>query len=434
MLTRLLSRGARKEQETVPATEESPAVAGPHVAREGASLLFVPVDGGMSFRLFSANDQRDAAAFVQDAFPGLGSKSLFFEPLRPGMQAMDGEQEEVLIVINDTTRPGTVYISSFIDTDSAESFVEFETRSGLDPSAVTVHRGIVHSLEIGPPSGPYSTPVQPRPAATPTVAEPVATVPTRPLGPVARAPVKPVEPVATVPIQPVTPKRPATVQSSVNAQKAAAPQGRTRSTEGSTPKEATSPRPGLMESIRTWPGWDTLPERINVAATLKWQQYEEMKEDPIAVSQARVMVAAAATAGGVGAFWAGPIAVVMYAAAGLLGWLAAAHLTYWVGTVVFPGRKDSESKEFLFKVLGLCQAPRLILLVGIVLPVIGLVVPAMSVLLPLIVLAVLLWVLVAMVPATQYALDIDRESATLTVLTSWLALFAISFVIPAVLL
>src|SRR5207253_1476289 len=162
MLTRLLSRGARKEQETVPATEESPAVAGPHVAREGASLLFVPVDGGMSFRLFSANDQRDAAAFIQDAFPGPGSKSLFFEP---------------------------------------------------------------------------------------------------------------VEPVATVPIQPVTPKRPATVQSSVNAQKAAAPQGRTRSTEGSTPKEATSPRPGLMESIRTWPGWDTLPERINVAATLKWQQY-----------------------------------------------------------------------------------------------------------------------------------------------------------------
>jgi len=61
------------------------------------------------------------------------------------------------------------------------------------------------------------------------------------------------------------------------------------------------------------------------------------------------------------------------------------------------------------------------------------VVPAMSVLLPLIVLAVLLWVLAAMVPATQYALEIDRESATLTVLTSWLALFAISFVIPAVL-
>jgi hypothetical protein len=423
MLTRLLSRGARKEQDTAPATEVSPAVVGPQVAREGAPLLFVPVDGGMSFRLFSANDQRDAAAFVQDAFPGLGSKALFFEPLRPGMRAIDDEQVESLVVINDTTRPGTVYVSSFTDTESAESFVEFETRGGLDPSLVTVHRGIVQSIENGPASGPYSTPVPPRAAPTPMPVEPVATVP-----------VQPVEPVATVPIQPVAPKRPPSVQPSVPAPKAAvAPQARSRSAAAAAPKEAAAPRPGLMESIRAWPGWDTLPERINVAATLKWQQYDEMKEDPIAVSQARVMVGAAAAAGGVGALWAGPVAVVMYAAAGLLGWLAAAHLTYWVGTVFFPGRREQESKDLLFKVLGLSQAPRLLLLVGIVLPVIGLVVPAMSVLLPLIVLGVLLWVLVAMIPATQYSLEIDRESATLTVLTSWLALFAISFVIPAVL-
>jgi hypothetical protein len=422
MLTRLLSRGGRKEQETAPPTEVSPAVVGPQVAREGASLLFVPVDGGMSFRLFSANDQRDAAAFVQDAYPGLGSKALFFEPLRPGMQAMDDEQEEVLVVINDTTRPSTVYISSFTDMESAESFVDFETRGGLDPNLVTVHRGTVQSLETGPASGPYSTPVQPRPAAAaPTVAEPMATVP-----------VQPVEPVATVPILPAAPKSPPRVQPSVTA-KAAVPPARAQSSTAAAAKEAAGPRPGIMDSIRAWPGWDTLPERINVTATLKWQQFDEMKEDPIAVSQARVMVAAAAAAGGVGALWAGPIAVVMYAAAGLLGWLAAAHLTYWVGTVFFPGRRDAESKDLLFKVLGLCQAPRLLLLVGIVLPVIGLVVPAMSVLLPLIVLGVLLWVLVAMIPATQYSLEIDRESATLTVLTSWLALFAISFVIPAVL-
>jgi len=421
MLTRLLSRGARKEQETAPAIKEPTAAAAPPVAREGAPLLFVPVDGGMSFRLFSANDEKDAAAFVRDAFPG--NKALYFEPLRAGMQAMEGEQEEVLVVINDTARPGTVYISSFTDMDSAESFVAFETRGGLDPSAVTVHRGIVQSIETGAANGPYSTPVEPRRATTPTVVEPAAT-----------APVQPVEPVATVPMQPPAPKSPPRIQPTVTAQRPAIPQARTRAAAAPTLKDAAGPRPGLMESIRTWPGWDTLPERINVAATLKWQQYEEMKEDPVAVSQARVMVAAAAAAGGVGAFWAGPVAVLMYAAAGLLGWLAAAHLTYWLGTVFFPGRRDAEAKDLLFKVLGLCQAPRLILLVGVVLPVIGLVVPAMSVLLPLIVLAVLLWVLVAMVPATQYALDIDRESATLTVLTSWLALFAISFVIPAVLL
>src|SRR6266542_3204772 len=191
MLTRLLSRGARKEQETAPAAEESPAVVTPQVAREGAPLLFVPVDGGMSFRLFSANDEREAATFVQDAFPGLGSKALFFEPLRPGMQVMEGEQVEVLVVVNDTARPGTVYISSFTDMRSAESFVEFEKRGGLDPALVTVHRGVVSALETGPASGPYSTPVQVRIEAEPTAAAPVSTVP-----------IPHVEPVATVPIQP----------------------------------------------------------------------------------------------------------------------------------------------------------------------------------------------------------------------------------------
>jgi hypothetical protein len=424
MLTRLLSRGARKEQENASAAEEPPAIAAPTVAREGAPLLFVPVDGGMSFRLFSTNDEREAEAFVQDAFPGLGSKALFFEPLRPGMQVMDGEQVEVLVVINDTARPGTVYVSSFTDVQSAESFVEFEKRGGLDPGLVTVHRGVVQALETGPASGPYSTPVQVRREAAPTVAAPLSD-----------APVPQVEPVATVPIQPVPPKKLASVPSGVTAQKAPGSPAKTKSaaTAAAAPKGAAGPRLGLVDSIKAWPGWDTLPERINVAATLKWQQYDEMKADPIALSQSRVMVAAAAAAGGVGAFWAGPVAVVMYAAAGFLGWLAAAHLTYWVGTVFFPGRKDAESKDLLFKVIGLCQAPRLILLVGFVLPVIGLVVPAMSVLLPFVVLSVLLWVLVAMVPATQYSLEIDRESATLTVLTSWLALFAISFVIPAVL-
>ncbi len=432
MLTRLLSRGARKEQETVPATGEAAAAVAPPVAREGAPLLFVPVDGGMSFRLFSANNERDAAAFVQGAFPGLGSKALFFEPLRPGMQAMDGEQEEVLVVINDTTRPGTVYISSFTDKDSAESFVEFETRGGLDRSLVTVHRGVVQSLKTGPASGPYSMPVPPRHASTATVAEPAAAA-VQPVEPVATVPVQPVQPVATVSIKPAAPKSPPRVQPAATAQKAAGAQARTRTSPPAASKEAAGPRPGLMDSIRAWPGWDTLPERINVTATLKWEQYEDIQGDPIAVSQARVMVAAAAAAGGVGALWVGPIAVVMYAAAGLLGWFAAAHLTYWVGTVIFPGIRDPARKDLLFKVIGLCQAPRLIIVVGIVLPVIGLVVPAISVLLPLIVLGVLLWVLVAMVPATQYSLEIDRESATLTVLTAWLALFAISFVIPAVL-
>jgi len=53
---------------------------------------------------------------------------------------------------------------------------------------------------------------------------------------------------------------------------------------------------------------------------------------------------------------------------------------------------------------------------------------------PLIALALFLWVLAAAVPATQYALELDRESATLTAIAGGLALFAVSLIIPAVII
>jgi hypothetical protein len=187
---------------------------------------------------------------------------------------------------------------------------------------------------------------------------------------------------------------------------------------------AAAPRLGVIESIRVWPGWDTLSERVRGAAMLRWQTYEEIKKDPIAASQARVIVAAVAVATGVGAFWAGPIAILMYTFAGLLGWLAGAHLTYWVGTALVPGRATPESKELLFNALALSHAPRVLLVLGIVMPMF----------LPLMVLVLLLWAVAAMVPATEYALEVDRQSATLTAMTAALAIFAVSFVVPAILI
>jgi hypothetical protein len=184
------------------------------------------------------------------------------------------------------------------------------------------------------------------------------------------------------------------------------------------------PSVGVMESIRTWPGWDTLRERVKGAATLKWQTYEETRGDPIAASQARLIVAAVAAASGIGAFWAGPLAILMYTMAGLLGWLAGAYLTYWVGRALVPGRGSPESKELLFNALAFSHAPRVLLAFGILMPMF----------VPLIVIGLLLWAVAAMVPATEYALEIDRQSATLTAMAAALAIFAISFVLPAILI
>ena len=176
--------------------------------------------------------------------------------------------------------------------------------------------------------------------------------------------------------------------------------------------------------MRAWPGWETLRERVTAAAMLKWEIYEEIKNDPIASPQARVIVAAGAAAAGIGAFWSGPFALIAYVVAGLLGWLAFAYLTYWVGTTVFPGRRSGESWGLLFKALGIASAPRILMVSGIALPLFG----------PLIALALFIWVLAAAVPATQYSLELDRESSILTAIAGALALFAVSLMIPALII
>lgn len=400
MLTRLLSRKARREVEETP-VDTRPVAAAPSLAAEDALLLFLPMSGGMSFQLFAVEDEEAAAAFVRQEFPLGGGKSLLFRPLRNGVRSGADEGAEVLVVINDPSRPGTVYLSSFTDMESAQSFVRFEESNGLDPSLVTVHRGVPIPIENAPPSG----------ARPPAAVQATAT---------RIVPAAPVQAVAAPKL--ALTQEPAMAQPVVTA-KVALPKTAPRTKAASTQAAAT-PRPGVIESIRRWPGWNTLPERVRGAATLKWQTFEEIKGDPMASSQARVIVVAVAAASGVGAFWAGPVAIVIYTVAGLLGWLAGAYLTYWVGAALVAGNRAPESKQLLFNGLALAHAPRVLLVVGILLPW----------LVPLIVIALLIWAVAAMVPAAEYALELDRQSATLTAMTAALAVFAISFVVPALLI
>ncbi len=424
MLTRLLSRRARQEEEEGPVEAQAPAAV---LSREDALLLFVPESGGMSFRLFTVQNEETAEAFVRQEFPQLGGKPLLFRPFRAGARVDADQQGEVLVVIADPSRPGTVYLSAFEDTDSAESFARFEVRNGLDPNLVSVHPGMPIIIETAPAAGPYSTPVAARPAPVAATSLPRTAAP----------PVTPPRPVTAPQPLPAVTARVAPVAAAATPQPRVAPQVRVSAAQPqvaaqpkakakvkAAPQTTKAPRPGIVDSIREWPGWDTLPARVKGASMLKWETYDEMRTDAIGDSQARVIVAAAAAAAGIGAFWAGPVAMVLYALAGLLGWLASAYLTHYVGTVFFPGRQSQENKRVLFKTLSFANAPRMLV-------VIGLVVGAFLPLMPLIVLGVLIWSLVAMVLATEYSLEIDRQSATLTALTSWLALFAISFVLPA---
>lgn len=407
MLTAMRARmwGRAKPADTEPQPKALPAKQRT-LSPEESLLVLVPTEGGMSFRLFAVPDEAAATAFLGREYPQLGGRALAFRPLKAKPQASAGQSAEALVLISDPARQGIVYLSSFETMDDAQSFMRFETENGLDPDLVMTYWGVprpVETLSRSPLAAATTrdvnivSPVQAQPvvagatvmAAASTVAVPAARTPAAPVAvPSARAP----------------------------ARGKAVPPAQARGEEVR--------KPSVFEAMRQWPGWETLRERVTAAAMLRWEVYEEIKKDPIAATQARVIVAAGAAAAGIGAFWAGPLAMFAYVFAGVLGWLIFALLTYWVGTTVFPGRRSDESWALLFKSLGIAHAPRLLMLSGLALPLFS----------PLIALALFLWVLAAAVPATQYALELDRESATLTAIAGSLALFTISLMIPALII
>jgi len=400
MLAAVRSRvwGRGKENTAEPALAPPPR---PSKSPEDSLLLLVPAEGGMSFRLFSVENEEAASAFLQQEFPRLGGKTLAFWPLKAKPQAGAGQTAEALVLISDPSRPGTVYLSSFETMEDAESFMSFEIQNGLDPDLITTYWGVPKQIDatahIMPTAGVLAS------------AAPVS-IEAQPVVPPA---VTRVAPRASAPA-PTTPQRAHAAAVPPRAQAAVRPAPKAQA-------QAAAQRPGLLQSMREWPGWDTLRERVTAAATMKWEVYEEVRKDPIASSQARVIVATGAAAAAIGAFWGGPLAIIAYLLAGVIGWVAFAYLTYWVGTTVFPGRKSDETRTLLFQALGIASAPRILMLSGLVLPLFA----------PLIALALFIWVLATAVPATQYALELDRESSILTAITGALALFAVSLMLPA---
>jgi hypothetical protein len=350
-------------------------------------LLLIPTEGGLSYRLFAVEDEPAAAAFVQQTYPTLRDKSFAFRPMHVPPSARSGEKAEVLVLIADPDRAGVVYVSSFEEMESAESFIRFEEKNGLSMDLVKTYWGIPQ-----PVRGSGQSPVD---------AQSVAAVDIAP-GHTKEQPV-------AAPAIPVAPQR-----ATAGARRAATPPA----------AAATAEAQGVFEAIRTWAGWSTLRGRTFAVSLLNSEVHEIIGKDPIALSQGRVIVAAAAAAGALGMFWWGPFAVVTYAVLGLLGWLACAWVTYLIGTELFEARKSPETKLALFKSLAFAQAPRMLIVFGLVLPGFG----------PLIAFAVYVWALAASVPATEQTLEIDTQSAFLSALTGWLVLFALGQALPIILL
>jgi Yip1 domain len=379
MLARLqaIGRGASGQTKGSDAHEEPRAASRPPSA-EDSVLLLIPTDGGMAFRLFAVESEQAAAAFVFQEYPQLAAKSLTFQPRAapPGRYA--GDDAEALVLVADDARPGMVFVSSFEDPEAAQSFLQFEEKNGLDMNLVTTYWGVPKAVAVADST-------------------PVANATAMPVTPTARA---------------VPPVHPGTVRRA----KPAAGTPATGRASAADPAE----QEGVIDAIRSWPGWPTLTARIAAVSVLNDEVHEVIRKDPIASSQARVIVAATAAAAGIGVFWFGPLAVIVYAVLSVAGWFACARLTYWMGTKLFPGKRSPESQEWLFKSLAFAQAPRALLVFGLALPGFGL----------LLALATFVWTLAASVAAVEETLEIDTQSALLAAMTGWLAMFAIAQALP----
>lgn len=146
-------------------------------------------------------------------------------------------------------------------------------------------------------------------------------------------------------------------------------------------------------------------DRMRGAAMLDVPTYEEVEADTGATGQAAVVVLIAAVASVIGAAGPGGPSIVGVLVGSLISWLLWAGITYVIGDKLFGG---TATWGELLRTLGFAQAPRVLLVLGII-PVFGL----------LVWFAVAAWVLIAGIIAIRQALDFSTQKALLTALIGW---------------
>ncbi len=141
--------------------------------------------------------------------------------------------------------------------------------------------------------------------------------------------------------------------------------------------------------------------RMIGAALLDRDIYEEIEHDRDATAQAAIVVVAGAIAGGLAAIGdLGVAGLIFGVLGGLVGWAVYAWITYIIGTKILAGSETSADWGQLARTLGFANAPRILLVIGLV-----------AVLNDVVGAIVGIWVLVTTVVAVRAALDIGTGRA-----------------------
>jgi hypothetical protein len=347
----------------------------------------------MSFRLCSFPDSSEALNYIQSESTLVQSRQwgvFWTHDAKPVDSGGADIPSEAVVILRDTSRQDVVQLYSFVDMQAALAYLSASVARGLDLGSALLY---------------WVTPVSLKVPASPA---PNVSGPERPEA------VTSTDSAHQLNDRPIHAERQGTNGKSPVDRKA--PEG--KSDEVVTGKRVGAFLPAhLLRQSWSWPGWDRLAPRIVGAAVLDREIYEDVRRDPQATGRAAAIVVAGAVSAGVGALGSGAAAGFVHVAADLAGWILCVAALRFVGVKVFGGREVYAGG--VVQTVGLASAPALLLFLGAV-PVLG----------PLFVLGTFIWMLVAMAVAVESSLELERESAILTVAGAWLLFFAIAQVVP----
>jgi hypothetical protein len=147
-------------------------------------------------------------------------------------------------------------------------------------------------------------------------------------------------------------------------------------------------------------------DRMIAAAKLDINLYEEVEADTDATMQAAGVVSLAAIASAIGGIDSGASGIFGGLVGAVVGWLLWAGITYLIGDRLLGG---TATWGELLRTLGFAQAPRVLLVLGIV-PLLGWMVAVV----------VGVWVLVGSIIAIRQALDFSTGRAVATALLGFI--------------
>lgn len=407
-------------------------------------FLLIPADGGLSFRLFAFTGPGPAAAHLKRMGLPLNAKPghVAFRTLHsPANLNGAAESLEVVVLIRDLERPGTVELYSFVDMEAASSFVRQEGGERIELGTVLMYWAAPvdltpEDLASAPPDEdgntvPVSTvsiPLPPRPQPVATAAVTSTVPPASTVPPEAAEPHETTVPPATPPKPQKTRQRDKTEDTRVRVPVSSAgpvfqfEPAAPATSSAPAPAKQKQPRTGVLAEIQAWGGWDGLAPLMIKAALANMVTYDQFERDPFATGRAKLIIGLAAFAAMIGAMNSGLESAVLHLPAFALGWGAFVYTAYAMGTQAFPGERGKGVFRRLALCLALATTPALLLVLGAV-PTYG----------PLFVLGAYIWVLLATTTAVSSVLALNRDLSLIVATVGCLALFTVSQVIPLVL-